>query len=246
MYCIYRTTNLINGKTYVGQHRFENVNDSYLGSGTLIRQAVTKYGIRSFKKEIIIFGDFTQEQIDKFERCMIFFERLNSKAEYNIANGGNGVGKHSDETRRKISESKTGKKVIFSDEHKRRLSEALKGNKPSEASKEKNRQAHLGKKLGPHSESTKRKISESHKGDKNPMFGKHLSDETKRKLSDKLKGENNPMFGKPFSEEHKRKLSENNFIKKISKEYKIYRQNGGQLKWHEFLREYKNSQINDC
>ena len=43
------------------------------------------------------------------------------------------------------------------------------------------------------------------------MKGKHLSDDTRRKMSEAHKGEKNPMYGKkrpPFSEEHRRKISE--------------------------------------
>ena len=55
---IYLTTNLINGKQYIGQHKGE-LNDSYLGSGTNISKAINKYGKekvcealpRYFKKE---------------------------------------------------------------------------------------------------------------------------------------------------------------------------------------------------
>ena len=45
-------------------------------------------------------------------------------------------------------------------------------------------------------------------GEKNPMFGKHLSEKTRKKLSELKTGENNPMYGKHLSEEAKKKLSE--------------------------------------
>ena len=53
------------------------------------------------------------------------------------------------------------------------------------------------------SEETKKKMSDANKGDKNPMFGKHLSAETKQKLSDALRG-------KHLSAETKQKMSEAN------------------------------------
>ena len=58
--------------------------------------------------------------------------------------------------------------------------------------------------LGSLSEEHKRKLSESKKGDKNPMFGKKHSEETRRKMSESNKGKHS------VSEEHRRKLSEAN------------------------------------
>ena len=46
MYYIYRITNNINGKTYIGQHKYTDLNDSYMGSGTLLQKAFKKYFIR--------------------------------------------------------------------------------------------------------------------------------------------------------------------------------------------------------
>lgn len=57
------------------------------------------------------------------------------------------------------------------------------------------------------SEETKRKISLSRIGAKNPNFGKHLSKEHRRKISEAQKGKVSPTKGKTLSEEHKRKLS---------------------------------------
>ena len=48
---IYKTTNLLNGKIYIGK---DKRNDrKYLGSGKILRQAVSKYGLRNFSKEIL-------------------------------------------------------------------------------------------------------------------------------------------------------------------------------------------------
>ena len=57
--------------------------------------------------------------------------------------------------------------------------------------------------------------SESHKGEKNHMFGKHHSEEHKKKLSERNSGEGNPMYGKHHSEETKKKLREINNKKVI-------------------------------
>jgi len=48
---VYLTTNLINGKKYIGMD--SNNNPKYIGSGTLILKAIKKYGKENFKKEIL-------------------------------------------------------------------------------------------------------------------------------------------------------------------------------------------------
>ena len=48
---IYKVTNKINGKIYIGQTSKND--ETYLGSGTIITKAVLKYGRDSFIKEII-------------------------------------------------------------------------------------------------------------------------------------------------------------------------------------------------
>lgn len=50
---IYKTTNLVNGKIYIGAHSAETYTDRYLGSGPLIKRAIEKYGRSNFKREII-------------------------------------------------------------------------------------------------------------------------------------------------------------------------------------------------
>ena len=75
MYCIYRITNNINGKTYIGQHKYKKLNDSYIGSGTYLRKAYIKYGIENFTKEIIVSNINSKELIDKLEIKYIAYER---------------------------------------------------------------------------------------------------------------------------------------------------------------------------
>lgn len=89
MHCIYKITNKVNGKTYIGQHKYTNLNDSYMGSGKLLRFAQKKYGIENFKKEILVYN-VSKEHIDLLEKQFIAFYKSQGKAEYNIAKGGGG------------------------------------------------------------------------------------------------------------------------------------------------------------
>lgn len=50
---IYKTTNLINQKYYIGMHSTNNIDDGYLGSGKKLYYAIKKYGKENFKREII-------------------------------------------------------------------------------------------------------------------------------------------------------------------------------------------------
>lgn len=72
-----------------------------------------------------------------------------------------------------------------------------------------------------YSDEAKQKISESHKGEKNPFYGRQHSEEWRQKMSERMKGENNPfynnhslagkkhpMYGKHHSEETRKKISE--------------------------------------
>ena len=51
---IYKTTNLINGKIYIGQHKSNLFDSQYKGSGVILRKAFAKYGKENFKVEIIV------------------------------------------------------------------------------------------------------------------------------------------------------------------------------------------------
>ena len=143
MYYIYKTTNIITGKSYIGQHEVPltpEAFDRYLGSGIAIKAAIKKYGRKNFKKEILeyIEDDDKHEKTSERERYWIQKENTMAPNGYNISPGGEGgitpeIAKRSaltrkergyklsEETKHKISESNKGKEK--SEEHKQHLSE---------------------------------------------------------------------------------------------------------------------------
>src|ERR1035437_5778621 len=50
---LYKTTNLINNKFYVGMHSSDDLEDGYLGSGKYLRNSINKHGKENFKREIL-------------------------------------------------------------------------------------------------------------------------------------------------------------------------------------------------
>jgi group I intron endonuclease len=89
---IYITTNIINNKKYIGKCEYKRKNGwkDYLGSGKLLKQAIKKYGIESFVREIIDEAD-NLEDLNFLERYYIEeYDAYNNKEFYNIACGGDG------------------------------------------------------------------------------------------------------------------------------------------------------------
>lgn len=87
-YLVYKTTNKINGKIYIGYHQTKNLNDGYLGSGKLIKRAVEKYGPSAFEREIL--GSFcSKEEAEEMEAKLVDKEFSLREDTYNLCVGGN-------------------------------------------------------------------------------------------------------------------------------------------------------------
>lgn len=168
IYIVYKTTNLINNKFYIGVHRqdfhFPIIFDGYLGSGSVLKKAIKKYGEENFKRETLhVFYDSDEAYLK--ERELVDRELVEDESFYNLCGGGSGIGKFfykcSEETKRKISDSKRGKKQ--SAEHKKKKSDSLRGKKRTKETRQQQ------------SESAKIAIKEKRNGlfgKNNPFFGK--------------------------------------------------------------------------
>ena len=114
---IYLILNKLDGKTYVGKHKLYDKKwneDNYMGSGIKLKPAQEKYGIENFEKFLITWTYSEEDAIEK-EKFWIAEYRSRGKAEYNIADGGDGgnIAPWTEERKKKISESK---KELFSSE----------------------------------------------------------------------------------------------------------------------------------
>lgn len=182
---IYKTTNLINGKIYIGKDKHNN--DKYLGSGKILKQAIAKYGRDNFVKEVI---EECEDEKTWLEREVYWIDYFNSiKEGYNIALGGNGGdtisnNPNKDEIRKRHSEKMKDPNVNKNKARGRKI-----------VIKKRDDPNWINPRIGKPS-SLKGKPSGT-KGISNPKHSKWMK-------------ENNPFRGKTHSEEHKQKLRELN------------------------------------
>lgn len=187
---VYIWTNKINEKKYIGAH-IGKIDDGYIGSGVLFKKAIEKYGIENFSREILYIEYECIENLFLKEMEIInHFDAVNSDSYYNLTN-------YDPKYIPKLASNLTRK---HTEESKRKLSEAKKGTKIPLHVKEKMSKAQKGRKLN-------RDISNSN----NPFYGKKHSEETKKIIKEKCKpkyGKDNPFYGKKHSEETKKILRE--------------------------------------
>jgi len=155
---IYKTTNLLSGRYYIGMHSTDNLEDGYMGSGTRLKRSLNKHGKENHKVEFIEFLDTRKELKDR-ETEIVNLNEVAKEDCMNLKVGGEGG--FSSEEQRKNFHSAGGRKVfqLLSSRHANRLKTDpnyreywLASLKPYDWT---------GRK---HSEETKEKMSESSKG----------------------------------------------------------------------------------
>jgi len=156
---IYKTTNTITGKYYIGMHSTNNLNDGYLGSGRRLRYSINKYGADVHHREILEYCN-SRDELSKRESELVTEYELRRKECLNLIKGGSGVyiHKHTDETKERMRKAHTGKKM-------------------SKEARIKMRNNNLGKTYSPETNKKKGRF-----GVLNGMYGKVHTDDVKKHL----------------------------------------------------------------
>lgn len=193
---IYKTTNLLNNKFYIGMHSTDNLEDGYFGSGKVLRYSINKHGIENHKVEILEFLS-SREELKNREAEIVNEELLANPLNMNLTfGGGDGwyycnssqeeidkrcwqwVKAHSD----KMSSDPTYKSKVSNSLSKAWKIRSENGEKPFGG---KGNNAFLGK---THSEETKQKMRKSkNTGESNSQFGLRWIHNLELKISKKIK-----------------------------------------------------------
>lgn len=215
---VYKITNKINGKFYIGSAA-ESFSSRWKGHiNKLNRQKHRNRYLQSawnkYKEENFVFSILLVcESTDCLKYEQVFLDNLkpwDDNIGYNICKiAGSTLGvKFSDESKKKLSESKTGLKRT--EEAKKRVSEGMMGRVVSSETRAKISAALTGKKL---SQETRNKISEVQKGRASPRKGKPVSQKEKERLA-------TLNIGRKASEETRKKISEGNRGRVISQDHR--------------------------
>jgi len=146
-FLVYETTNLVNGKVYRGAHVCDHDSCCYLGSGSLFKKALAKYGSESFQRKVLRECNSVEEMFEA-ERELVNEEWVKNPNTYNLKVGGEGGWDYINKNKVRWDDEK---RKAHSDEMKERRNSGLWGPKNPTFGM-------LGKNQ---TEETKRRISEN-------------------------------------------------------------------------------------
>jgi hypothetical protein len=232
---IYKTTNLINGKWYIGKH--ERNDSNYFGSGKLLSLAIKKYGKENFKREILAESNNTEELNNLEIKFIRETNAIKDPMSYNIAAGGKGGNTYAGltelEIKNAVEKAQSKKEKHYTQymndfeyqEYVNKKIESFKNTRSSmtdeELSNWENNRINGFKNRTLEEETERRKnISKSRLGEKNHNFGKKMSADTKEKLSKSKKSKTyEDLMGSELAQIVKKRMSDNRKGKKRSKEF---------------------------
>lgn len=184
-YTVYKITNMLDNKEYIGIHRTLDIHDNYMGSGVYIRRAIRKYGIENFKKETLFVFDNETDMFNK-EIELVNEEYVKSNLTYNMTIGGRGSWAHIDASG--VNNPNYGNHQPLSEEHKAKIGNSVRGE-------------NNGMYGRTHTEEVRRKLSEINSQPWEVRLGADKADELRKVTSERFKN-------KEKSEEQKRRMSE--------------------------------------
>jgi len=191
---IYKTTNLLSGRYYIGMHSTDNLEDGYLGSGTYLKRSINKHGKENHSIEILEFLNSREELVAR-EREIVSLQEIAKKECMNLKVGGEGgftveQAKKGRQITDKVLEEKHGKdfRVIIGKQYYENLSEEQRLERNASIARRLKEVGfdHATFKGKKHSEETlnrMREVKVGHgKGVENSQFGKcWITDETENK-----------------------------------------------------------------
>ena len=139
-YYLYEIKNTVNNKIYVGVHQTKDINDGYMGSGTVINRAYEKYGKEKFVKTVLEYFNTREDMISR-EIEIVNEDFLLRDDTYNVRRGGTGGFDYINKNGLNINH------VPRSDEFKKNLSERMKNDNPSKRPGAKERMSVATKKV---------------------------------------------------------------------------------------------------
>lgn len=171
LHYVYKITNNINRRYYVGVRTFNGIvqTDPYMGSGKIIRLAIKKQGIQNFSKQIL--GIFHDKQLAYlYEQLIVNQDFVDDPNTYNIKIGGVGGSTnkgipHSEQTKRKIGDAN--RRRIWTDQSRLKMSQSKNNISDETRAKIKSARAHQS-----FSQQSRKKMGESRKGNKNALGSK--------------------------------------------------------------------------